>query len=76
MAILRLSPAAASAALAALAALACTRPAQAPGPAPDAAAAAQPPRYAQASPDLNARAVAPTRSDDLDVPTFIRKKAD
>jgi cell division protein FtsZ len=34
------------------------------------------PRYAQASPDLSTRSVAPTRSDDLDVPTFIRKKAD
>ncbi len=38
--------------------------------------AAPPSRYAQASPDLSTRAVAPTRSDDLDVPTFIRKKAD
>jgi len=41
-----------------------------------ATAAGQPGRYAQSSPDLSARAVAPTRSDDLDVPTFIRKKAD
>jgi cell division protein FtsZ len=38
--------------------------------------AAPPSRYAPASPDLSSRAVAPTRSDDLDVPTFIRKKAD
>jgi len=38
--------------------------------------AAPPSRYAQSSPDLSSRAVAPTRSDDLDVPTFIRKKAD
>ena len=37
---------------------------------------APPSRYVQSSPDLSARAVAPTRSDDLDVPTFIRKKAD
>ena len=41
-----------------------------------ATAALQAPRYAQSSPDLSARSVAPTRSDDLDVPTFIRKKAD
>ena len=34
------------------------------------------PRYASPAPELNARTVAPTRSDDLDVPTFIRKKAD
>jgi cell division protein FtsZ len=40
-----------------------------------AAATGQPGRY-QPSPDLSARSVAPTRSDDLDVPTFIRKKAD
>jgi cell division protein FtsZ len=33
-------------------------------------------RYVPPSPDLNPRSVAPTRSDDLDVPTFIRKKAD
>ena len=32
-------------------------------------------RYTQ-SQDLSSRASAPTRSDDLDVPTFIRKKAD
>jgi cell division protein FtsZ len=38
--------------------------------------AAPPSRYVQSSPDLSARGVAPTRSDDLDVPTFIRKKAD
>jgi cell division protein FtsZ len=38
--------------------------------------AAPPSRYVQSSPDLSSRAVAPTRSDDLDVPTFIRKKAD
>src|SRR5215207_10020761 len=41
-----------------------------------ATAAGQAPRYAQSSPDLSPRTVAPTRSDDLDVPTFIRKKAD
>ncbi len=41
-----------------------------------ATAAAQPGRYAQTSSDLSARTVTPTRSDDLDVPTFIRKKAD
>ncbi|MDT7807954.1 MAG: cell division protein FtsZ [Acidobacteriota bacterium] len=41
-----------------------------------AAAATQPTRYAQTGADLSSRAVAPTRSDDLDVPTFIRKKAD
>ena len=41
-----------------------------------ATAAAQPSRYASSSPDLSPRTVAPTRSDDLDVPTFIRKKAD
>ena len=41
-----------------------------------ATAAAQPSRYAQSPADLPARTVAPTRSDDLDVPTFIRKKAD
>ncbi|MDT7688343.1 MAG: cell division protein FtsZ [Acidobacteriota bacterium] len=41
-----------------------------------AAAATQPARYAQTGADLSSRAVAPTRSDDLDVPTFIRKKAD
>jgi cell division protein FtsZ len=35
-----------------------------------------PSRYVQSSSDLPSRAVAPTRSDDLDVPTFIRKKAD
>jgi cell division protein FtsZ len=41
-----------------------------------ATAAGQPGRYAQTSSDLSPRTVAPTRSDDLDVPTFIRKKAD
>ncbi len=40
-----------------------------------AAAAVPAPRYASPS-DLPTRSVAPTRSDDLDVPTFIRKKAD
>ncbi len=41
-----------------------------------ATAAAQPGRYAQTSSDLSARTVTPTRSDDLDVPTYLRKKAD
>jgi cell division protein FtsZ len=41
-----------------------------------ATAAGQPGRYAQTASDLSPRTVAPTRSDDLDVPTFIRKKAD
>jgi cell division protein FtsZ len=40
-----------------------------------AAAAVPAPRYAP-PPDLPTRSVTPTRSDDLDVPTFIRKKAD
>jgi cell division protein FtsZ len=40
-----------------------------------AAAATQPSRN-QYAPDLASRPVTPTRSDDLDVPTFIRKKAD
>jgi cell division protein FtsZ len=40
-----------------------------------ATATAQPGRY-QPPADLPTRPVAPTRSDDLDVPTFIRKKAD
>jgi len=38
--------------------------------------APQPSRYAQPAADLSPRATAPARSDDLDVPTFIRKKAD
>ncbi len=38
--------------------------------------AAQPSRYTQPSTDLPPRTAAPTRPDDLDVPTFIRKKAD
>jgi cell division protein FtsZ len=41
-----------------------------------AAAAAQPARYAPPGADHSARTVAPARADDLDVPTFIRKKAD
>jgi cell division protein FtsZ len=41
-----------------------------------AGASAPPPRYTQATSDLPPRTSAPTRSDDLDVPTFIRKKAD
>ncbi len=40
------------------------------------AAAAQPSRYTQPSTDLPPRTATPTRPDDLDVPTFIRKKAD
>jgi hypothetical protein len=39
------------------------------------AAAGAQSRYTQ-SQDLSSRSSAPTRSDDLDVPTFIRKKAD
>ncbi|MBC7933290.1 MAG: cell division protein FtsZ [Rubrivivax sp.] len=42
---------------------------------PHATAAGAQSRYAQ-SQDLAPRSSAPTRSDDLDVPTFIRKKAD
>ncbi|HEV2860719.1 MAG TPA: cell division protein FtsZ [Pyrinomonadaceae bacterium] len=38
--------------------------------------ASQPSRYTQPSTDLPPRTAAPTRPDDLDVPTFIRKKAD
>jgi cell division protein FtsZ len=38
--------------------------------------AAPQPRYAPPAADLSQRATVPTRSDDLDVPTFIRKKAD
>jgi cell division protein FtsZ len=45
-------------------------------PSTHAGAAAQPSRYAQPSADHAPRTAAPTRSDDLDVPTFIRKKAD
>ncbi len=40
-----------------------------------AGATAAPARYTQPA-DLPGRTAAPTRSDDLDVPTFIRKKAD
>ncbi|HEY0172120.1 MAG TPA: cell division protein FtsZ [Pyrinomonadaceae bacterium] len=39
-------------------------------------AASAPPSRNQYAPDLASRPVAPSRSDDLDVPTFIRKKAD
>ena len=45
-------------------------------PATHAGAAAPPSRYAPQAADLAPRAAAPARSDDLDVPTFIRKKAD
>jgi cell division protein FtsZ len=39
-----------------------------------ASAAATPPRYVQSSPDLSVRAATPLRSEDLDVPTFIRRR--